>query len=608
MKIKILLILLPCFLVFQKCGFAQAEENEKFYLSLNEADSATIASIIKLSTQLYRNDPDKALSLTSKALELATANQNVFLQSRAHSITGVILKNQGKFAEALSSHYKSKEINDSLNLLPALASNYNDIGIIYKTMGEFDIALESYLKSNAICVEIGLDRGTIMSFNNIGTIYEAKNDSEKAIYYYNLAYDKAVESEILDAQAIALNNLGEIYATEGDGKTAQDFFRRTLAIDQKTNDKVGSSYSILNLAGTFIGQRAWDSALFYYDKAEHLAHELEANQLFIHVYHGKTKVMEDQGKFEKALEMNRLAEAFKDSLYNETRTQQLAEAEARYEAKKKDQEIALLEQDRMLKDLTIKQHYAERIALMSLIVLGALIIWYLFKRNKARQNELFSRKLIKQKELNLKTIVETQETERKRIAKDLHDGIGQTLSGIRLAMESLSLNLKYNLPEESEQIKTLTQHIDGACKEVRAISHQMMPRILQEDGLIPAIEDMLEKSFKYSSITYQYEHFGIDKRFSENVEVSLYRIAQELINNIIKHSGANRVQVQLFRLKKMLVLLIEDNGSGFEFEKQKNKGIGLMNITSRVETVHGEFNLEPSPDSGTLATIRIPIV
>lgn len=607
MKNQFLILLLPFCLIFQSASYSSNDKIPQRYLLLFEADSATIDTMLDLSLTHYRNDPDYALALTNKALEFALKSANVYLQSRAHSISGVILKNQGKYAEALSAHLKSRAINDSLNLQGALASNYNDIGIIYKTMGEYDKALESYLNSNSICVDLGLTRGIIMTFNNIGTIYEAKNDAENAITYYKLAYENAVENDILDAQAIALNNLGEIYAENGDRTTAQDYFRRTLAIDLQTNDKVGSTYSMLNMASTFTGQKAWDSALIYYDKAEMLANELQTKQLFVPIYHGRTKLMEERGDFKKALQFQRIAEEYQDSLYNETRTRQLAEAETRYEAKKKDQEIAVLEQERLLNELSNKQHQAERIALISLLVLGVMIIWYLFKRNKNRQNELFNRKLLKQKEEHLVALVETQENEQKRIAKDLHDGIGQSLSGIRLAMENLSLKLEQKLPEESNRLKNLTTTIDGACKEVRAISHQMMPRILQEDGLIPAIEDMLEKSFQFSTINYEFEYFGIDKRFRENIEVSLYRIAQELVNNIIKHSGANLVHVQLFKRNKTLILLIEDNGSGFQFDAQKSKGIGLMNITSRVETIQGEFNLEPSPKSGTLATIRIPI-
>ncbi len=576
-------------------------------LEIPNPDSAQIAEMINETQRIYRNEPERALQLVDKALSHASADNLEMLQSRAYSLKGVVLKNKGMFPEAIESHLNSLRINEKLDVKNAMATNYNDIGIIYKTMGEYDEALDSYLKANAICEELNLVRGRIMTLNNIGTIYEAKNEFDNAVLYYNRAFKDAVKEGIEDAQAIVLNNLGEIYAQHGKRDIAQDYFRRTLALDKKTGDEIGSIYSMLNIAGTYIGSKKFDSAAYFYKEAEAKALDFGATQLLTFIYGGMTELYKEKGDFKNAFEISLKLQKVNDSLYNETRMQQLSEAETRYEAEKKDQEIALLRQEQLLKELSIQQHQAERIALISLIVLGAMIIWYLFKRNKVRQNELFNKQLLKQKELHLKTIVETQESEQKRIAKDLHDGIGQTLSGIRLAMENISLKLVEKNLEEGAKVSELTNTLDQACQEVRSISHQMMPRILQESGLIPAINDMLEKSFRHSQISYSFEHFGITKRFAENVEISLYRISQELINNIIKHSGASDVQVQLLQNKKQLVLLVEDNGSGFQFEKLKAEGIGLMNITSRVETVHGEFNLEPSPASGTLATIRIPL-
>lgn len=584
-----------------------AQPSDLNLLEISNPDSTQIAEMINETHRIYRNEPERALQLVDKALSEAISADFEMLQSRAYSLRGVVLKNKGLFPEAIESHLNSLRINEKLNVKNAMATNYNDIGIIYKTMEEYDQALDSYLKANAICEEINMVRGRIMTLNNIGTIYEAKNEFENAVLYYNRAYKDAVKEGIEDAQAIILNNLGEIYAQHGKGEIAQDYFRRTLALDKKTGDDIGSIYSMLNIAGTFIGSKKFDSAAYFYKEAEAKALDFGATQLLTFIYGGMTELYKEKGDFKNAFEISLKLQKVNDSLYNETRMQQLSEAEARYEAEKKDQEIALLRQEQLVKELSIQQHQAERIALISLIVLGAMIIWYLFKRNKARQNELFNRKLLKQKELHLKAVVETQESEQKRIAKDLHDGIGQTLSGIRLAMENISLKLVEKNPEEGSKVSELTNTLDQACQEVRSISHQMMPRILQESGLIPAISDMLEKSFRHSPISYSFEHFGITKRFAENVEISLYRISQELINNIIKHSGASQVQVQLLQNKKQLVLLVEDNGSGFQFEKLKAEGIGLMNITSRVETVHGEFNLEPSPATGTLATIRIPL-
>jgi signal transduction histidine kinase len=154
----------------------------------------------------------------------------------------------------------------------------------------------------------------------------------------------------------------------------------------------------------------------------------------------------------------------------------------------------------------------------------------------------------------------------------------------------------------------LTKVLDEACQEVRSISHQMMPKALGERGLLPALEDMLEKSLGLTSIQYQLEHFKVEgERFNERVEVGLYRVCQELVNNIIKHSGASQVNIQFFKNKTNLVLIVEDNGKGFD-PMAKKEGIGLMNITSRLSTVDGDVSWEAGPKSGSVATVRVPIV
>src|SRR5690606_7229772 len=132
--------------------------------------------------------------------------------------------------------------------------------------------------------------------------------------------------------------------------------------------------------------------------------------------------------------------------------------------------------------------------------------------------------------------------------------------------------------EKQNDFNKLTQIIDEACTEVRNISHQMMPKALQEKGLVDALNDMLEKSLGMTDIKYTFENFNVaGKRFEKHIEIGLFRIAQELVNNIIKHSEAHHVDVQLNLLKSHLILLVVDNGKGFTFDSQKD-GIGLMNI------------------------------
>jgi signal transduction histidine kinase/Flp pilus assembly protein TadD len=597
------------FLLFSICQIIGQVEDDSLDYKIQTAGSDSIREnlLLQFIERNYRSQPERCEQLTLQLIDLSTDNSHSGNLAKAFSFAGVINKNKGDFSKALEYHFQSEQLNLTNNDKKSLATNYNDIGIIYKTMGEFDKALIFYQKASVLSEELGYKRGIVMINNNIGTIYEAKKDYENAVAFYKLAFTKAIEYDILGGQAIALSNLGEIYGIKGDEITARIYFRQALAIDEKTQDKFGQIISMMNLAGTFVQSNTPDSAFYYYTKAEKNAKTLNAKQQLLYIYSGISEIYEITGDYRNALKYNKLYAQYQDSLYNETKAEQIAEAEARYASLKKDQEIQNLKNTQAIAEIEQRQYQSERIAWISLFVMAIIVLTYLYKRYKYKQTQEFSKKMLQQKESYLKAIVETQEEERKRIAKDLHDGVGQSLSGIKLAMVNIVSKMPGEYKTEISKLTELSQIIDNACIEVRSISHQMMPRLLQEDGLIPSIADMLDKSFRLSDIKYNFEHYGMERRLKDNIEIGVYRICQELINNIIKHSEATNVNVQLFRNGKIMVLLVEDNGKGFEFQNKKDSGIGLLNISSRVETIHGEFNLEPSPHSGTLATIRIPI-
>ncbi len=211
--------------------------------------------------------------------------------------------------------------------------------------------------------------------------------------------------------------------------------------------------------------------------------------------------------------------------------------------------------------------------------------------------------IVKEKERGLKALVEAQENERSRIARELHDGVVQQIGSVIL--KSRNILSKMNLLQAKES-QELIKSLEDSNKDLRTISHQMMPRALKELGIVPALSDLLEGSFGYCNIEFSLEHFNISERLSPKIEVTIYRIVQELINNIIKHSKATHVSVQLFNANNTIILIVEDNGVGISSNKNK-KGIGLLNITSRLDIVNGDVNFASSPKSGTLVTIKIPL-
>ena len=153
------------------------------------------------------------------------------------------------------------------------------------------------------------------------------------------------------------------------------------------------------------------------------------------------------------------------------------------------------------------------------------------------------------------------------------------------------------------QIAQLNDLLTRSAEEVRTISHQMMPRALVDHGLIEAIDDLLKNSFTYSEIEYEFEYKNIYSRFGERIEITIYRILQELINNVLKHSNATLVNVQLYKTGNQLTLLVEDNGDGLKHDKPK--GHGLQNIKSRLTIVNGKVNFETS--QGTTVFVSIPV-
>jgi signal transduction histidine kinase len=231
---------------------------------------------------------------------------------------------------------------------------------------------------------------------------------------------------------------------------------------------------------------------------------------------------------------------------------------------------------------------------------------FISQRNKRKSQAEKDAAIIEEREKGMKAIFEAQEEERKRIAKDLHDGIGQQVSAIKMFFQSLSKSFLNDKPEFKDDVEKISHMITEAGTDVRTISHQMMPRALTELGLVSALEDMVDKSFSKSEIKCTFEHYNVSDRLPQHVEIGLYRITQELLNNIIKHSGALMVDVQLMKVKNHCVLIVQDDGKGFG-NKENSDGIGMMNINNRLRSLNGEMNMESASGQGTTATIRIAL-
>lgn len=206
----------------------------------------------------------------------------------------------------------------------------------------------------------------------------------------------------------------------------------------------------------------------------------------------------------------------------------------------------------------------------------------------------------------VQSVIETQENERRRIALEIHDGIGPQLSSTILQLETIGERVKQNDPETAKELQTLSHISNEVAEELRNVSHSLMPRVLLDFGLEAALRGLINRINAGSKCKVEFISSFNGEGLDQTTELNLYRISQELINNALKHAKATSIFVQLLKNDRHLTLMVEDNGEGFNIRELKNAvGIGLSNIEMRTKVLGGELNIDSSPGRGSVITVEI---
>jgi len=195
-------------------------------------------------------------------------------------------------------------------------------------------------------------------------------------------------------------------------------------------------------------------------------------------------------------------------------------------------------------------------------------------------------------------LLKGQEEERSRMARDLHDGLGGMLSGVKLSLGAMKGNIILS-EENGNLFSRVLDQLDHSINEMRRVAHNMMPEALVKLGLQQAIQDYCDGLAESITTKFKVQIHGLEKRMEESTEIVIYRIVQELLNNIVKHANATEVLVQLMRHDANLTITIEDNGNGFDVGSSENKGSGLGNVRSRVDYLKGQMDIQSHPGKGT---------
>nr|HPN60111.1 sensor histidine kinase [Chitinophagaceae bacterium] len=336
------------------------------------------------------------------------------------------------------------------------------------------------------------------------------------------------------------------------------------------------------------------------EKALRIAQENNITAKLPMIYTSLASNYETANDFEKASAYYKKISDLKDSMYADANPQAIAEMRTKYETEKQDRLIE--QQNNRLK----MQNYLFA-GIAGFVLLSSLLLLSWYKRNKLRQETAMKSELMRQQETAIRAVMEAEENERQRIAKDLHDGVGQMMSAAKMNLSAFESELQFDNEEQRKSFEKVINLVDESCREVRTVSHVMMPNALLKNNLGEAIREFTGKLNQKDLKVVVYTE-GLEQRLDSNIETMLYRVVQECVNNTIKHAGASTLDISLIRDKDGISGTIEDNGKGFDTtDAEKLKGFGIKNISSRIEYLKGSVDFDSAPGRGTVVALHIPL-
>ncbi|MGE9311341.1 ATP-binding protein [Niabella sp. CJ426] len=637
-------------LVAALCSFRLLAQNpggkDSLLLALRttKVDSIKVKLLLQLGKQFGNKNYDsfyyylQQADLLSKKIKFAAQDFYIYAGYSEYYYY------KGDYKRSVVYALKGKEFATAQNDMKLLAKSYNNLAAVYNRFGNHQSAIDCILK----CLDISEKTKDSASFpvRNLtaSVTYYNLQQFDKAIFYAKKAYGfgKLFNNDF--AVAMGLNNLSASYAQLHMLDSAIIIGKQQLALARQQEDLININYALINLchnsfkAGNKPALEAYTKELTSYSKNmpdSQVAAELHTaaalNFMSLQKYqlakaqldsgmniakrHNNTDALENlyqalsifyflQGNIKEGSNYS-----YKhDSIIQAANLQKLnfytEELETKYETEKKDSQIQL-QQAQLRQKSTLNYFLITGTAAVLLIsLLGYRNYKHRQKLQQAKIDELETEKLL----TATAAVLKGEEQERSRLAKDLHDGLGGMLSGVKHSLSSMKENLIMT-PDNAQAFERSIDMLNSSISEMRRVAHNMMPEMLVKYGLDTALKEFCTEITRSGATKANYQSIDIDKEsIEQTISVTIYRIAQELVNNAIKHGKASEVLVQLHlhRQEKLLALTVEDDGIGFDVNLlNKANGIGWKNIQSRVDFLKGKLDIQSVPGNGTSVMIEI---
>ncbi|WP_462221204.1 ATP-binding protein [Ferruginibacter sp.] len=544
---------------------------------------------------------DAAFTVADSAAALVNKDTSHVVKWYYASNLGNLYRRKANYPLALQYYQQTAKIAEDNKDEKLTASSYNLLGIIYLTTNDLDRAEEFHKKSLVLRTALKDSMSMYYSYDNLGIVNRERKNYDKALEYYFKA--KELVELLKDSAGISFmyNDIGAAYSFKNQTADAEKYLKASIGIRERNNELHELAYTYNYLGENYERKGDLVNAEAAIKKALSIAVAIKNNKQLIEAHESLADFFSRNKKYDSAYVYEHKYKLIKDSIIKKDQQEIIAELTTKYETEK--QKTRIKEQQL---EITKKNYWLAGILGGALVLMAGGYSFY--KRRKLKQETRLQQEIIKQQDLSTKAVIAAEENERKRIASDLHDGVGQMMSAAKMNLSAFESELTFANEERKLAFEKIIQLVDEGCKEVRNVSHQMMPNALLKQGLASAIKEFIDK-IDNSIIKVTLHTEGLNERLNSNTETVLYRVIQECVNNVIKHANANVLDIALIKDKDGIAVTIEDNGRGFDSSNKMNfEGIGLKNIISRIEYLKGNIEFDAAPGKGTLVAIHIPKV
>jgi signal transduction histidine kinase len=614
--------------------------NLKAELTKNPDDKKRASIYADLTWYYASVSVDSALQYGKKAIAVTENVKDSTLLSQIYSDLGAVHFRNNDFKNSEKNYLKSYQIRKQQNNVAGIAKLNNNLASVYQSTYQYKKAMKMYLEALHFFESKADYKNINTTKANIGLLFVDLKDNNNAIKYLTEAiafFEKQTQTVEFDNKLCEnYLNLGKAFQLKKDYANAEIYYNKSAAICNKVGNKQGYAFSNRNLgnlntllkkdsaaaqnleiskvtrkefhskidsesndidiAQNLIVQEKFEEAkkillniLPVFEKENSKENLLSTYKLLTNIYHHSNQTDISDLFFEKYISLD-------NDLVNTNVFKDIAEMEKKYQSLNKDNEILSQKSKIFKKNVMV-------FSLLGLILMG--LIYYKSYQNK--QKIQLQKEILHQQDLATKAVMNAEDNERKRMATHLHDGIGQLLTAANMNMSVLD-DYKEDEHNFANVLHKTQDILMEAMADVRTLSHQIMPNMLIKNSLSDALRDLISKT-NSPTLQIDLKMEGLKNDLNQNIQVVMYRVIQECINNTIKHAKANRVEISLIQSNTMIEAIFKDDGVGFNPLKisSKNDGLGLDNIKSRIDMLKGDLKIKSAEGQGTSIVMKIPI-